>query len=374
VLRWLTLSLGAYIAVLFVIDVDWRMVLRSTFIPSLSWTPAELAALIAILGTTISPYLFFWQTSEEVEELTKSGETSDVDPGHMRHMRADIFAGMGSAVLVMFAIMVASAATLGSAGITTVRTAAEAAAALKPLAGSFASLLFTLGIVGTGLLAVPVLAGSTAYAITEAVGRPEGLGRSFGRARVFYGVIAAAMLLGLGMDFVGLDPVRALYFAAILNGLAAPPLILLMLLLSRTRDVCGDQTGGRLSTAFVVVALVLMTALPLIYLLVRCAERGPRRVAGYRSSARVRGLQAIVVVGEFLQVGPGDLARDQRIVVRHVGLRIMSPVLELYVQSTPEHIHVERGTVDIETDQGGYGPRLHLRETTPGACVVVVVG
>ena len=269
VLRWLTLSLGAYIAVLFVIDVDWRMVLRSTFIPSLSWTPAELAALIAILGTTISPYLFFWQTSEEVEELTNSGETSDVDPGHMRHMRADIFAGMGSAVLVMFAIMVASAATIGSAGITTVQTAAEAAAALKPLAGSFASLLFTLGIVGTGLLAVPVLAGSTAYAITEAVGRPEGLGRSFGRARVFYGVIAAAMLLGLGMDFVGLDPVRALYFAAILNGLAAPPLILLMLLLSRARDVCGDQAGGRLSTALVVVALVLMTALPLIYLLVR---------------------------------------------------------------------------------------------------------
>jgi Mn2+/Fe2+ NRAMP family transporter len=176
---------------------------------------------------------------------------------------------MGSAVLVMFAIMVASAATLGSAGITTVKTAAEAAAALKPLAGSFASLLFTLGIVGTGLLAVPVLAGSTAYAITEAVGRPEGLGRSLGRARVFYGVIAAAMLLGLGMDFVGLDPVRALYFAAILNGLAAPPLILLMLLLSRTRNVCGDQTGGRLSTAFVVVALVLMTALPLIYLIVR---------------------------------------------------------------------------------------------------------
>jgi len=126
-----------------------------------------------------------------------------------------------------------------------VKTAAEAAAALKPLAGSFASLLFTLGIVGTGLLAVPVLAGSTAYAITEAVGQPEGLGRSVGRARVFYGVIAAAMLLGLGMDFVGLDPVRALYFAAILNGLAAPPLILLMLLLSRTRDgVRGSSAGA----------------------------------------------------------------------------------------------------------------------------------
>jgi NRAMP (natural resistance-associated macrophage protein)-like metal ion transporter len=269
VLRWLTLSLVAYVAVLFVIDVNWVEVLHSTFIPSLSWTPTEIAALIAILGTTISPYLFFWQTSEEVEELTAAGKLTDVDPGHLRHMRADIFAGMGSAVLVMFAIMVASAATIGQAGITTVQTAAEAAAALKPLAGSFASLLFTLGIVGTGLLAVPVLAGSTAYAITEAVGRPEGLGKTLRGAKVFYGVITAAMLLGLGMDFVGLDPVRALYFAAILNGLAAPPLILLMLLLSRSQRACGAWTGRWLSTTLVAVAFVLMAGLPLVYLAVR---------------------------------------------------------------------------------------------------------
>jgi Mn2+/Fe2+ NRAMP family transporter len=268
-LRWLTLSLVAYVAVLFVIDVNWAEVLRSTFIPSLSLTPTQIAALIAILGTTISPYLFFWQTSEEVEELTEAGERTDVEPGHLRHMRADIFAGMGSAVLVMFCIMVASAATIGRAGITTVQTAAEAAAALKPLAGAFASLLFTLGIVGTGLLAVPVLAGSTAYAITEAVGRPEGLGKTLGGARVFYGVMAAAMLLGLGMDFVGLDPVRALYFAAILNGLAAPPLILLMLLLSRSRRLCGAWTGQWLSTALVTIAFVLMAGLPLVYLAVR---------------------------------------------------------------------------------------------------------
>jgi NRAMP (natural resistance-associated macrophage protein)-like metal ion transporter len=268
-LRWLTLSLVAYVAVLFVIDVNWAEVLRSTIIPSLSLAPTQIAALIAILGTTISPYLFFWQTSEEVEELTEAGERTNVEPGHMRHMRADIFTGMGSAVLVMFCIMVASAATIGRAGITTVGTAAEAAAALKPLAGSFASLLFTLGIVGTGLLAVPVLAGSTAYAITEAVGRPEGLGKTLGGARVFYGVIAAAMLLGLGMDFVGLDPVRALYFAAILNGLAAPPLILLMLLLSRSQRVCGAWTGQWVSTALVTIALVLMAGLPLLYLAVR---------------------------------------------------------------------------------------------------------
>lgn len=269
ILRWLTLSLLAYVLMLFVIDVDWSQVLHATLIPSLSWTPAEVAALIAILGTTISPYLFFWQTSEEVEELGAAGRMTDIDPGHMRHMRVDIFAGMGSAVLVMFSIMVTSAATIGRAGIHTVQTASQAAAALEPLVGHLASLLFTLGIVGTGLLAVPVLAGSTSYAITEAVGGTEGLGNTLRGAKLFYGIIAAAMLLGLASDFLGLDPVRALYFAAILNGLAAPPLILLMLLLSRNTKVCGSWTGRRLSTALVVVAFVLMAGLPVLYLVVR---------------------------------------------------------------------------------------------------------
>ena len=265
VLRWLTLSLAAYVAVLFVIDVNWGSVLRQTLIPRISWTRPEIAMLIAILGTTISPYLFFWQASEEVEERHLEKKHA-VDREHLSLMRADVLAGMASAVLVMFAIMVASAATLGRHGVTTVQTAQQAAEALRPIAGRLASLLFTLGIVGTGLLAVPVLAGSTAYALSEAFGWREGLGRKFRRARKFYLVMAVAMLVGLALNFGGIDPIRALYFAAILNGVAAPPLILLMLILSNHQPTCGKWTGRRWSNALVGLALVLMTALPIAYL------------------------------------------------------------------------------------------------------------
>jgi len=265
VLRWLTLSLAAYVAVLFVIDVNWGSVLRQTLIPRISWTRPEIAMLIAILGTTISPYLFFWQASEEVEERHLEKKHA-VDREHLSLMRADVLAGMASAVLVMFAIMVASAATLGRHGVTTVQTAQQAAEALRPIAGRLASLLFTLGIVGTGLLAVPVLAGSTAYALSEAFGWREGLGRKFRRARKFYLVMAVAMLVGLALNFGGIDPIRALYFAAILNGVAAPPLILLMLILSNHQPTCGKWTGRRWSNALVGLALVLMTDLPIAYL------------------------------------------------------------------------------------------------------------
>jgi NRAMP (natural resistance-associated macrophage protein)-like metal ion transporter len=265
VLRWLTLSLATYVAGLFVIDVNWGSVLRQTLIPRISWTRPEIATLIAILGTTISPYLFFWQASEEVEEKQLEKKHS-VDREHLSLMRADVLAGMASAVLVMFAIMVASAATLGRKGVTTVQTAQQAAEALRPIAGRLASLLFTLGIVGTGLLAVPVLAGSTAYALSEAFGWREGLGRKFSGARKFYLVVAVAMLVGLAMNFVGIDSIRALYFAAILNGVAAPPLILLMLILSNDEPTCGRWTGRRWSNVLVGLALVLMTALPVAYL------------------------------------------------------------------------------------------------------------
>ena len=174
---------------------------------------------------------------------------------------------MGSAVLVMFAIMVAAASTLHVEGITTVRTAAEAASALEPVAGRFASLLFTLGIIGTGALAVPVLAGSTAYALTEAFGWHEGLSKTFRQARGFYVIIGGAMVVGLVMDLVGIDPIRALYLAAILNGLAAPPLILLMMLLGNDRRTVGEHRSGRLSNALVGLALLAMVAAPIAYLL-----------------------------------------------------------------------------------------------------------
>ncbi len=269
ILRWLTLSLLAYVAMLFVIDVDWADVLRHTFVPSMTWDRSHIAALIAILGTTISPYLFFWQTSEEVEDLEESGaegRSTALDVGHLRHMRQDILTGMASAVIVMFSIMVAAGATLGLEGVTTIQTADQAAQALKPIAGQFASLLFTLGVVGTGLLAVPVLAGSTAYAIAEAVDQPEGLSRSFRGARGFYLIIGSAMILGLLLNFAGLNPVRSLYFSAILNGLAAPPLVLVMLLLSRSEATCGVWRGRWLSTALMALTFLLMAGLPIAYL------------------------------------------------------------------------------------------------------------
>jgi NRAMP (natural resistance-associated macrophage protein)-like metal ion transporter len=269
VLRWLTLSLAAYVGVLFFVHVHWSEVLRATFVPTASVDRAELAAIIAVLGTTISPYLFFWQASEEVEEEEELGTKpgSLLDRRHVQAMRGDVAAGMTSAVIVMFAIMVASASTLHAARITNVHTAAEAASALAPVAGHFASLLFTLGIVGTGMLAVPVLAGSTAYALADALGWKEGLGKTFRQARGFYSVIVGAMVVGLAMDFGGIDPIRGLYLAAILNGLAAPPLILLMLVLGNDRQTMGRWRSGWLSNAIVGLALLAMVVAPVAYLL-----------------------------------------------------------------------------------------------------------
>jgi NRAMP (natural resistance-associated macrophage protein)-like metal ion transporter len=215
VLRWLCVSLLSYIAVLFIVDVAWSNVWGEVFTPEVSFNKTTIAALIALFGTTISPYLFFWQTSEEVEELKDGGEANGTtgDGGsHLRAMRGDVVAGMSSGVLVMFAIMVTSAATLGDAGITTVATAEQAAMALEPLAGSAAKYLFALGIVGTGLLAVPVLAGSTSYALAETFGWREGLSLKMSQARAFYMVIVVSMCVGMAMNVAGLDPLRALYW------------------------------------------------------------------------------------------------------------------------------------------------------------------
>jgi NRAMP (natural resistance-associated macrophage protein)-like metal ion transporter len=271
VLRWLCVSLLSYVAVLFIVDVSWPDVVGKIFSPELSFNKTAIAALIALFGTTISPYLFFWQTSEEVEELNSEGEkrASDGDAaGHLRAMRGDVIAGMSSGVFVMFAIMVTSAATLGTAGITTVSTAEQAAMALEPLAGSAAKYLFALGIVGTGLLAIPVLAGSTSYALAETFGWREGLSLKLSQARAFYMVIVVSMLLGMGMNLVGLDPVRALYWSAILNGVAAPPLIVMIWILSRRQSILGDRRSGRLSSTFVGLAALISTTLPIVYFVI----------------------------------------------------------------------------------------------------------
>ena len=268
VLKWLCLAIVSYILVLLVVDIQWGDVARNTFVPNMNFTKSTIAALIAIFGTTISPYLFFWQTSEEVEELKdrNHGDTTlCVKRDQLRAMRGDVVVGMGSGVIVMFAIMVTAGATIGKSGSVTISTAEQAAAALEPLAGRFTSLLFTLGILGTGLLAVPVLAGSTAYALSETFGWREGLSLKMTQAKAFYGVIVASMFAGLAMNLVGVDSVRTLYFAAVLNGLAAPPLILIILLLARRNDVLGPRRSNLKSQALVGLAALTITALPVLY-------------------------------------------------------------------------------------------------------------
>lgn len=279
VLRWLCLSLLSYVAVLAVVDVEWAEVGRRVISPRVSFERDQLAALIAVFGTTISPYLFFWQAGEEVEErldggASNSGESaptdgSEVSDRQLGSMRVDVFAGMFSAVAVMFAIIVTAAVTLHAGGLTSISTAEQAASALEPLAGSGASWLFAAGIVGVGLLSVPVLAGSMAYAIAETFGWREGLGLRVRQAGAFYAVIAGSMALGLVMNLAGLDAVRALYWSAILNGLAAPPLIVMILVLSRRPDVLGNHHSRRLSQAFVAAAAVVSTALPAAYFFAR---------------------------------------------------------------------------------------------------------
>ncbi len=270
VLRFLALSLLAYVLVLFTISIDWSAVLHGFLVPNLDGGKAELAALIAVFGTTVSPYLFFWQASEEVEE--EGEEHNEPDPHrqvtgeHLTAMRVDVAGGMVSAVGIASAIIIATAATLHARGVTDIATADQAARALRPLAGDLAGLLFATGIVGLGLLAVPVLAGATAFAVSEAMAHNEGLSRSFRDARGFYIVIIGSMLLGLTLDFAGLDPIRGLYYAAILNGVTAPPLILVMLLLARSHRTLGDRRSGWLSTTVVVLTIVAGTALPIAYL------------------------------------------------------------------------------------------------------------
>lgn len=261
-LRWLALSLGAYVGVLVAVEVPWGEVVARTFVPEGPWDRAHLAALIAIFGTTISPYLFFWQAAEEVEE--HGAAQAVVGVAEMRAMRLDVVAGIGAGVAVMFAILTATAATLGRHPMT-IETADQAAAALRPLAGSLAGLLFTLGIVGTGLLAVPTLAGSSAYALAEAFHWREGLSRSLRQAPGFYAVIVTGMAVGAGINVAGTNPIRALFLAAVLNGLAAPPIILLMLLASRA-DRLGRWRSGPVSVALVAAAGLVMTALPAWYL------------------------------------------------------------------------------------------------------------
>ncbi len=268
VLRWFALSLVAYVLVLAVVHVNWSAVAARTFVPRFRFDATNMIAMTAVAGTTISPYLFFWQAAEEVEER-EDAEPTPVDRRHLIAMRVDVWTGMLSGVWTMFAIMCTAAVTLGAKGSINIQTAEQAAKALEPLAGSFAKVVFAVGIVGLGLLAVPVLAGSTAYAVAEAFDWNEGLSHRLKDAQGFYAVITASMTIGLALVGFGVNPIRALYLAAIFNGLTAPPLILLIVILTRSRAVLGTWRSGWTSLIATSVAGIAMTAFPILALLKR---------------------------------------------------------------------------------------------------------
>lgn len=254
VLKVLCASLLAYVLAAFTVTEPWMEILRATLLPSFSFSREYLVNLVALFGTTISPYLFFWQADEEVEEEVLQKKIVDMGRGvpevtrrDMGSMRLDTAFGMIFSNLMTFFIITTAASTLGVHGIRTVATAAEAAAILQPLAGRFASLLFALGLIGTGLLAVPILAGSASYAISEAFGWKEGLFRTFRQAPGFYAVIVASTAIGLIVNLLNVPAFQMLYYSAIFNGLIAPPLLIIILLISNNRSVMGGRVNTRTS-------------------------------------------------------------------------------------------------------------------------------
>jgi NRAMP (natural resistance-associated macrophage protein)-like metal ion transporter len=267
VLKFLTLSLLAYVVTGIIIAPDWRHLLMATLVPTIHLTPGFIALLVALLGTTISPYLFFWQASEEVEEVearhrqprgTDAPRQRDALRKQIRALRLDTVFGLVAASVTFWFIVMTAGATLHPAGITTIASADEAARALRPLAGPFAQQLFALGIVGTGLLAVPVLAGSAAYGIAEAAGWREGLAQRVDHAKGFYAVIALATLIGLALNLLGINPIAALVYSAVLNGIVAVPLLALILLVANNRAVMGAHTNGWLANALGILTAALM--------------------------------------------------------------------------------------------------------------------
>lgn len=276
ILKWLAITLFAYPLTAFLVGLNWSEVLKSTFTVHPSVTSETLYILVGMLGTTISPYLFFWDTSEVVEEEIAKKNTKKIGivpkstKRFLRSLRLDNFVGMTLASITAWFIVIACASTLNRHGITEINTAADAARALEPLvkgfpnAGLIAKLIFSVGIIGIGLLAVPVLAGSSAYAISEAAGWREGLYRKFKRAVGFYGIIIVATLAGLGMNFLGIDPIKALVFTAVFNGVSAVPLLILIAKIGNNTSVMGEYKNGRLSNIGVWTAFIVMTAAALL--------------------------------------------------------------------------------------------------------------
>jgi NRAMP (natural resistance-associated macrophage protein)-like metal ion transporter len=273
VLRWLTLSLFAYVGTVLVVGVPWLTVAKNLVLPHISLASGYFTVVVAVFGTTISPYLFFWQAAEEVEDQKQDPIAKPLlrapgqAPAHMARMQIDTLAGMGFSNIIALFIMLTTAATLNAHGVTDIQTSSQAAEALRPIAGRFAFTIFALGIIGTGLLAVPVLAGSAAYAVGESLKWRVGLAQRPGRAPAFYGTIASATLVGGVLNFTPLDPIKALFWSAVINGVAAVPIMVMIMLMASRKKVMGQfalrpllKTFGWLATAVIAVAAVGMFA------------------------------------------------------------------------------------------------------------------
>ncbi len=274
VLKWLTLALFAYVGVLFTVDIDWKSVALGVVWPQIKWSGEVITVVVAVFGTTISPYLFFWQSAEEVEDTAAGdfkGSLLDYPedaPVELNRIAIDTYVGMGVSNLVAFFIILTTAVTLHKAGITDIETSAQAAEALRPIAGEFGFLLFSLGIIGTGLLALPVLAGSAAYAVGELRGWRIGLEEKPENAKAFYGVIALSILAGLAMLFLPIDPIKALFWSAVLNGVIAVPLMAATMIVASSRKHLGPFVAppvlkfvGWVATAVMAAAALSMFVL-----------------------------------------------------------------------------------------------------------------
>ena len=277
ILKYLTLSLFAYVATTIIVGGDLQQVLVGTILPHIEFNANFAMLFVAVVGTTISPYLFFWQASEEAEEDVAKKKIKDIGKGRpkvskkeVKIMRADVMLGMAFSQLIMWAIMVSTAGTLHANNVTDIATADQAAKALEPLVKSFphagviAKMIFALGIIGTGLLAVPVLAGSCGYALSDAFGWRQGLSRKFGQAKHFYLIIAASTIIGLWINFTNIDPIKALIYTAIINGIVAVPMLFAIMGIANDKKILGDMTNKRLSNVLGWIAFVIMSVSVLI--------------------------------------------------------------------------------------------------------------
>ena len=268
ILKYLCIVMLVYFIVPFLYKQDYSKIIQSTFIPHIEFNKAFMATLVGILGTTISPYLFFWQASVEVEEQKSRKKRIMVDKQFIQEVDKDVDLGMAFSGLVMYFIILTTGTVLHQGGITTIQTVEDAARALQPLAGDAAYLLFAIGIIGTGLIAIPVLSGSLSYIFAETFGWEQGLSKKFHEARGFYTIIAISLILGLAMNYLGISPIQALIYTAILYGITAPVLIAIILHISNNKKIMGEYVNGPVSNLLGITAGIVMTiaAAALIYL------------------------------------------------------------------------------------------------------------